>query len=117
MLLNLFRRGTYRNLFDHHPTVFFQMDGNHGATAGIAELLLQSHESTINVLPALPDVWKSGSFHGFRARGGFIIDAAWKNGALTKLTARSLLGQRLSIQCFGKKFELDTVSGGDYQLV
>ena len=117
MLRNLFQKGTYRNLFDHHPTVFFQMDGNHGATAGIAELLMQSHEECIAILPALPSQWKTGSFCGFRARGGFIIDAAWQNGKLTKVSVRSLLGQRLSIRLNGQRIEQDTEAGKIYQLL
>ncbi|MBQ8351052.1 MAG: glycoside hydrolase N-terminal domain-containing protein [Clostridia bacterium] len=117
MLKNLFQHGTYRNLFDHHPTVFFQMDGNHGATAGIAEMLLQSHEDAICVLPACPAAWKEGSFRGFRARGGFVIDAAWKNGTLTKLTVRSLLGNRLALRFADKLVEQETIAGKEYHLI
>lgn len=87
---------TYANMFTAHPP--FQIDGNFGLTAGVAEMLIQSHDGAVHLLPAIPDIWKKGSVSGIKARGGFEISMIWKNGEVSETKILSKLGGNLRLR-------------------
>lgn len=110
----LLSKSTLNNLFDNHPP--FQIDGNFGGTAGIAEMLLQSTNGTIRLLPALPGALPEGQMKGLCARGGFELEMNWKNGELINARILSKLGNPLRISYKGKNVEFKTDKGGRYAL-
>ena len=111
---NLLKNGTMDNLWDTHPP--FQIDGNFGGTAGIIEMLLQSHMGFIQLLPALPDAWKDGSISGICTKGNFEVDVIWENHQLKEAVVRSNAGGDCVIKYADQTISFKTVKGRSYQI-
>ncbi|MDM8003640.1 MAG: glycoside hydrolase family 95 protein, partial [Bacteroidota bacterium] len=109
----LLEKSTLPNLFDNHPP--FQIDGNFGGTAGLAEMLLQSQNGTVQILPALPAAWPEGEVTGLKARGNFEIGIKWRNGVAEKITVKSLSGAPLNLVYSGNSNFMETKKGVVYK--
>ncbi len=111
---NLLKNGTADNLWDMHPP--FQIDGNFGGTAGVTEMLMQSHTGCIQLLPALPDAWNEGSVEGLLARGNFNVSIAWKQGKPVKAVIRSNKGGDCTVRFSNNVISFPTTAGKQYTL-
>jgi alpha-L-fucosidase 2 len=115
----LLKKSTGPNLFDTHPAGkgwVFQIDGNFGGTAAIAEMLLQSHEGALRLLPALPSAWAEGEVRGLCARGGFEVDITWKNSRLAQAKVRSKLGNPCKVAYANLSASFPTRRGSEHIL-
>ena len=111
---NLLKNGTLDNLWDTHPP--FQIDGNFGGTAGVTEMLLQSHAGFIHLLPSLPEAWSEGAVSGLEARGNFMVSLRWQGGELSEVTLLSRQGGRCTLRYKGAEMTLNTQKGRCYRL-
>ena len=111
---NLLKNGTLNNLWDTHAP--FQIDGNFGGTAGITEMLMQSHMGFIHLLPALPDAWEEGCIKGICARGGFVVDITWEEGKLTEAVITSNSGECCNLRYGNSTLSFDTKKGKSYRI-
>ena len=111
---NLLKNGTLDNLWDTHPP--FQIDGNFGGTAGVTEMLLQSHAGFIHLLPSLPEAWSEGAVSGLETRGNFMVSLRWQGGELSEVTLLSRQGGRCTLRYKGAEITLNTQKGRCYRL-
>ncbi|MGN0258169.1 MAG: glycosyl hydrolase family 95 catalytic domain-containing protein, partial [Bacteroides sp.] len=112
---NLLKNGTMDNLWDTHPP--FQIDGNFGGTAGVTEMLLQSHAGFIHLLPSLPDAWSEGSVSGLEARGNFCLDLQWAKGQLCEVKLTSRKGGKCILRYGEQELTLQTRAGQSYRIL
>jgi alpha-L-fucosidase 2 len=112
----LFSKSTWPNLFDLHPPEIFQIDGNLGGTAGMAQMLLQSNDGKVELLPALPASWPEGSITGLLARGGLSVDLNWKDGKIQAATLHAAHAIKFSLLANGKTQALVMRAGQTHRL-